>query len=82
MLSLLGIVVLCLYVVSHSKVAIIRLSLFSPPPINYLSAIYNYDSRREQELCLQVGDTVHILETFEGEHEQSSLTHIQQAVTC
>uniref|UniRef100_A0A8C7TTF4 Dedicator of cytokinesis 5 n=1 Tax=Oncorhynchus mykiss TaxID=8022 RepID=A0A8C7TTF4_ONCMY len=28
-------------------------------------AIYNYDSRREQELCLQVGDTVHILETFE-----------------
>uniref|UniRef100_A0A673ZHS3 Dedicator of cytokinesis 5 n=1 Tax=Salmo trutta TaxID=8032 RepID=A0A673ZHS3_SALTR len=66
MLSLLGIVVLCLYVVSHSKAAIIRLSLFSPPPINSLSAIYNYDSRREQELCLQVGDTVHILETFEG----------------
>uniref|UniRef100_A0A673ZHF0 Dedicator of cytokinesis 5 n=1 Tax=Salmo trutta TaxID=8032 RepID=A0A673ZHF0_SALTR len=29
-------------------------------------SIYNYDSRREQELCLQVGDTVHILETFEG----------------
>ncbi|XP_029573048.1 dedicator of cytokinesis protein 5 isoform X1 [Salmo trutta] len=32
----------------------------------YGVAIYNYDSRREQELCLQVGDTVHILETFEG----------------
>ncbi|XP_031675637.1 dedicator of cytokinesis protein 5 isoform X3 [Oncorhynchus kisutch] len=31
----------------------------------YGVAIYNYDSRREQELCLQVGDTVHILETFE-----------------
>uniref|UniRef100_A0A673YTD5 Dedicator of cytokinesis 5 n=1 Tax=Salmo trutta TaxID=8032 RepID=A0A673YTD5_SALTR len=30
-------------------------------------AIYNYDSRGEQELSLQVGDTVHILETFEGE---------------
>uniref|UniRef100_A0A8C7MTH5 Dedicator of cytokinesis 5 n=1 Tax=Oncorhynchus kisutch TaxID=8019 RepID=A0A8C7MTH5_ONCKI len=29
-------------------------------------AIYNYDSRGEQELSLQVGDTVHILETFEG----------------
>uniref|UniRef100_A0A673YNN8 Dedicator of cytokinesis 5 n=1 Tax=Salmo trutta TaxID=8032 RepID=A0A673YNN8_SALTR len=28
--------------------------------------IYNYDSRGEQELSLQVGDTVHILETFEG----------------
>lgn len=31
------------------------------------SAIYNYDSRGEQELCLQVGDTVHILEKLEGE---------------
>uniref|UniRef100_A0A667Y6R3 Dedicator of cytokinesis 5 n=1 Tax=Myripristis murdjan TaxID=586833 RepID=A0A667Y6R3_9TELE len=30
------------------------------------SAIYNYDPRGEPELCLQVGDTVHILETFEG----------------
>ncbi|XP_038868860.1 dedicator of cytokinesis protein 5-like [Salvelinus namaycush] len=30
------------------------------------SPIYNYDSRGEQELSLQVGDTVHILETFEG----------------
>ncbi|XP_010874264.1 dedicator of cytokinesis protein 5 [Esox lucius] len=32
----------------------------------YGVAIYNYDSRGEQELSLQVGDTVHILETFEG----------------
>lgn len=32
-----------------------------------LSAIYNYDSNGEQELCLQVGDPVHILEKFEGE---------------
>uniref|UniRef100_A0A7N8YHP3 Dedicator of cytokinesis 5 n=1 Tax=Mastacembelus armatus TaxID=205130 RepID=A0A7N8YHP3_9TELE len=30
------------------------------------SAIYNYDPSGEQELCLQVGDTVHILEKFEG----------------
>uniref|UniRef100_A0A4W5RJK9 Dedicator of cytokinesis 5 n=1 Tax=Hucho hucho TaxID=62062 RepID=A0A4W5RJK9_9TELE len=30
------------------------------------ASIYNYDSRGEQELSLQVGDTVHILETFEG----------------
>uniref|UniRef100_H2MHI8 Dedicator of cytokinesis 5 n=1 Tax=Oryzias latipes TaxID=8090 RepID=H2MHI8_ORYLA len=33
----------------------------------YGQAIYNYDSNGEQELCLQVGDPVHILEKFEGE---------------
>ncbi|XP_054587287.2 dedicator of cytokinesis protein 5 isoform X2 [Nothobranchius furzeri] len=32
----------------------------------YGVAIYNYDPRGEQELCLQVGDTVHILERLEG----------------
>lgn len=31
------------------------------------SAIYNYDPSGEHELCLQVGDTVHILEKLEGE---------------
>uniref|UniRef100_A0A3Q2E7W2 Dedicator of cytokinesis 5 n=1 Tax=Cyprinodon variegatus TaxID=28743 RepID=A0A3Q2E7W2_CYPVA len=30
------------------------------------NSIYNYDPRGEQELRLQVGDTVHILEKFEG----------------
>uniref|UniRef100_A0A672PID5 Dedicator of cytokinesis protein 5-like n=1 Tax=Sinocyclocheilus grahami TaxID=75366 RepID=A0A672PID5_SINGR len=30
-------------------------------------SIDNYDARGEPELSLQVGDTVHILETFEGE---------------
>uniref|UniRef100_A0A8C2ASG1 Dedicator of cytokinesis 5 n=1 Tax=Cyprinus carpio TaxID=7962 RepID=A0A8C2ASG1_CYPCA len=30
------------------------------------SSFYNYDARGEPELSLQVGDTVHILETFEG----------------
>uniref|UniRef100_A0A667Y522 Dedicator of cytokinesis 5 n=1 Tax=Myripristis murdjan TaxID=586833 RepID=A0A667Y522_9TELE len=34
------------------------------------SAIYNYDPRGEPELCLQVGDTVHILETFEGDQQE------------
>uniref|UniRef100_A0A8C5I479 Dedicator of cytokinesis 1 n=1 Tax=Gouania willdenowi TaxID=441366 RepID=A0A8C5I479_GOUWI len=29
------------------------------------SAIYNYDARGEEELSLQIGDTVHILETYE-----------------
>uniref|UniRef100_A0A7N6FJM6 Dedicator of cytokinesis 1 n=1 Tax=Anabas testudineus TaxID=64144 RepID=A0A7N6FJM6_ANATE len=28
-------------------------------------AIYNYDARGEEELSLQIGDTVHILETYE-----------------
>lgn len=31
-----------------------------------LLAIYNYDARSEEELSLQIGDTVHILETYEG----------------
>ncbi|KAK1794229.1 hypothetical protein P4O66_011125, partial [Electrophorus voltai] len=29
-------------------------------------AIYNYDARSDEELSLQIGDTVHILETHEG----------------
>uniref|UniRef100_A0A8C1P0W5 Dedicator of cytokinesis 1 n=1 Tax=Cyprinus carpio TaxID=7962 RepID=A0A8C1P0W5_CYPCA len=29
-------------------------------------AIYNYDARSDEELSLQIGDTVHILETYEG----------------
>lgn len=32
----------------------------------FLSAIYNYNPRGEQELCLQVGDAVHLLEELEG----------------
>ncbi|KAG9346089.1 hypothetical protein JZ751_007907 [Albula glossodonta] len=28
--------------------------------------IYNYDARGDEELSLQIGDTVHILETYEG----------------
>ncbi|TSL04205.1 Dedicator of cytokinesis protein 1 [Bagarius yarrelli] len=30
------------------------------------ATIYNYDARTEEELSLQIGDTVHILETYEG----------------
>ncbi|XP_056671020.1 dedicator of cytokinesis protein 1-like [Monodelphis domestica] len=32
----------------------------------YGVAFYNYDARGTDELSLQIGDTVHILETFEG----------------
>uniref|UniRef100_A0A8D3D1I7 Dedicator of cytokinesis 5 n=1 Tax=Scophthalmus maximus TaxID=52904 RepID=A0A8D3D1I7_SCOMX len=37
-------------------------------------AIYNYDPSGEQELCLQVGDTVHILEKLEA-----SYIHLKEA---
>ncbi|KAJ8284749.1 hypothetical protein COCON_G00035990 [Conger conger] len=32
----------------------------------YGVAIYNYDARGDEELSLQIGDTMHILETYEG----------------
>uniref|UniRef100_A0A672RAW2 Dedicator of cytokinesis 1 n=1 Tax=Sinocyclocheilus grahami TaxID=75366 RepID=A0A672RAW2_SINGR len=32
----------------------------------YFISIYNYDARSDEELSLQIGDTVHILETYEG----------------
>lgn len=38
-----------------------------PPPLVSFPAIYNYDARGEEELSLQIGDTVHILEKYEGE---------------
>uniref|UniRef100_A0A8C5H613 Dedicator of cytokinesis 5 n=1 Tax=Gouania willdenowi TaxID=441366 RepID=A0A8C5H613_GOUWI len=38
-------------------------------------AIYNYDPSGEQELCLQVGDTVHILEKLEV-----SYIHLKEAI--
>lgn len=37
-------------------------SPFSP----HFSAIYNYEAAQDVELSLQVGDTVHILEMYEG----------------
>lgn len=40
-------------------------------------AIYNYDARGEEELSLQIGDTVHILETYEGENSFSDGTRDQ-----
>uniref|UniRef100_A0A7N6BZU2 Dedicator of cytokinesis 5 n=1 Tax=Anabas testudineus TaxID=64144 RepID=A0A7N6BZU2_ANATE len=41
--------------VSHNEIVLL-----------FTSAIYNYDPSSEHELCLQVGDTVHILEKLEG----------------
>lgn len=40
-------------------------------------AIYNYDARGEEELSLQIGDTVHILETHGGENGLTDDTHDQ-----
>uniref|UniRef100_A0A671YRE7 Dedicator of cytokinesis 1 n=1 Tax=Sparus aurata TaxID=8175 RepID=A0A671YRE7_SPAAU len=39
--------------------------LYSLPLFHPSLAIYNYDARGEEELSLQIGDTVHILETYE-----------------
>ncbi|XP_064203622.1 dedicator of cytokinesis protein 5 isoform X2 [Anguilla rostrata] len=44
----------------------------------YGVAVYNYDARGQQELCLQVGDTVHILETFEGWYRGYTLRNKSQ----
>lgn len=35
-------------------------------------AIYNYDAVQDVELSLQVGDTVHILEMYEGRSQLTS----------
>lgn len=35
-------------------------------PFSFSAAFYNYDARSTDELSLQIGDTVHILETYEG----------------
>uniref|UniRef100_A0AAZ3Q4K0 C2 DOCK-type domain-containing protein n=1 Tax=Oncorhynchus tshawytscha TaxID=74940 RepID=A0AAZ3Q4K0_ONCTS len=40
------------------------------------SAIYNYDVRGDEELSLQIGDTVHILETYEGRNTLTDDTGI------
>uniref|UniRef100_A0A7N8XY07 Dedicator of cytokinesis 1 n=1 Tax=Mastacembelus armatus TaxID=205130 RepID=A0A7N8XY07_9TELE len=50
-------------------------------------AIYNYDARGEEELSLQIGDTVHILETYEGEirltdDRQKQNSHWIKCVHC
>lgn len=38
----------------------------TPSPLLSSTAFYNYDARGVDELSLQIGDTVHILETYEG----------------
>ncbi|XP_004701293.1 dedicator of cytokinesis protein 1 [Echinops telfairi] len=43
----------------HSKCSLLTLLVYS-------DAFYNYDARGADELSLQIGDTVHILETYEG----------------
>lgn len=39
---------------------------FNSLPSSSFLAIYNYDAVQDVELSLQVGDTVHILEMYEG----------------
>uniref|UniRef100_A0A8C5H819 Dedicator of cytokinesis 5 n=1 Tax=Gouania willdenowi TaxID=441366 RepID=A0A8C5H819_GOUWI len=47
----------------------------SHPKLAAQTSIYNYDPSGEQELCLQVGDTVHILEKLEV-----SYIHLKEAI--
>ncbi|XP_041426843.1 dedicator of cytokinesis protein 1 isoform X2 [Xenopus laevis] len=39
----------------------------------YGVAIYNYDAKGPDEICLQIGDTLHVLETHEGWYRGYSL---------
>uniref|UniRef100_A0A8C3NGL4 Uncharacterized protein n=1 Tax=Geospiza parvula TaxID=87175 RepID=A0A8C3NGL4_GEOPR len=48
--------------------------LFSP----HFSAIYNYEAVQDVELSLQVGDTVHILEMYEGRCK--TYIHLKEAI--
>lgn len=41
-------------------------------PLFPFLAIYNYDAVQDVELSLQVGDTVHILEMYEGRSQITS----------
>lgn len=41
-------------------------------PLFPFLAIYNYDAAQDVELSLQVGDTVHILEMYEGRSQITS----------
>uniref|UniRef100_A0A8C0FSL7 Dedicator of cytokinesis 1 n=1 Tax=Bubo bubo TaxID=30461 RepID=A0A8C0FSL7_BUBBB len=48
-------------------------------------ALYNYDARGPDELSLQIGDTVHILETYEGKLAKfgifpASYIHLKEAI--
>uniref|UniRef100_A0A8C3DZB5 Dedicator of cytokinesis 1 n=1 Tax=Corvus moneduloides TaxID=1196302 RepID=A0A8C3DZB5_CORMO len=44
--------------------------------------LYNYDARGPDELSLQIGDTVHILETYEGKRGifPASYIHLKEAI--
>uniref|UniRef100_A0A4W6F540 Dedicator of cytokinesis 5 n=1 Tax=Lates calcarifer TaxID=8187 RepID=A0A4W6F540_LATCA len=58
-----------------------RVNWFPFPERDFLlcpSAIYNYDPSSKQELCLQVGDSVHILEKLEGWYRGYTLRNKSQ----
>uniref|UniRef100_A0A8C4MDY5 Dedicator of cytokinesis 1 n=1 Tax=Equus asinus asinus TaxID=83772 RepID=A0A8C4MDY5_EQUAS len=62
--------------------------LTSSSPFFFLTAFYNYDARGTDELSLQIGDTVHILETYEGAYTfwcpfgifPASYIHLKEAI--
>uniref|UniRef100_A0A8B9GHU8 Dedicator of cytokinesis 1 n=1 Tax=Amazona collaria TaxID=241587 RepID=A0A8B9GHU8_9PSIT len=55
------------------------------PLLWLVTTLYNYDARGPDELSLQIGDTVHILETYEGKLENpgifpASYIHLKEAI--
>lgn len=66
------------------------------PPCFSFAAIYNYNASQDVELSLQIGDTVHILEMYEGKSGWPSarqgkgkndrgyllIRHFEQTSTC
>lgn len=59
-------------VLMFTKAASAFLPPLTSPPLSS-TAFYNYDARGVDELSLQIGDTVHILETYEGAYPRASL---------
>lgn len=60
-----------------SQLSWLCFSSLSPPFL----AIYNYDAARDVELSLQVGDTVHILEMYEGRLRITSKSVLKVNIT-
>lgn len=50
----------------QKQASIISALLIASLLFSLWTAFYNYDARGADELSLQIGDAVHILETYEG----------------
>lgn len=68
---------------SRNKPTKSLLPLLMSPSFSFsFSAFYNYDARGADELSLQIGDTVHILETYEGAYPVGAFLLLFWAVSA